>query len=749
MEYLFSYKYVDFRWCKAVAFCCLFAFFACGTLNALPNDPVHVKLTPLMGATFDNGDIIPDSDGVDMKLPVAIKTNRLPKTNEDLLFVLEQPGRILTKKLDGSGDAEVFLDISVDSDDEDLQLVMPLGTPAFGFPVRDYDERGLLGIAFHPKFSNGNNPNSGRFWLYYSANRRDTLCGTNFDVACTGEDEIDGENPPQNTTCQNVTDTGVGDEDDPGCVGLLAPSTPLNPTCPCNYNVDTNTYDLDGEGDGFGLINTAATLCPAGIPPTGGFDFSDDGFLPGESPIFCTTCSETPDVFSACNAFYARLAERNNDDDKDIDRDFVAQDMFPNCTWPDGDQPGGQRYTIEDNWSHDNVLDEFKYDANTGEITRVTRLLAIKHPFFNHDSVNNIFYDKDIKGAGKLLVFYGDGGFRDDTLHLAQDDDFFHGKLVTVDVDSPEWEDYNPGELDEDGDLIDEPQIAKFSDLPAEIAPLVKTAVKGVRNWAGLSKTKYKGQNIKFIGQPGQDTVETVFAFVDYDFEDPFNIGWPGWEGNFPGLQNRNSVKSGVEGFTIVIGDYKALVDYPLAVDYAVDRDLPYMEYYHNDLRTLDNDGNPIGEFRPDSTLGTPGDPRNIQGVVITGLGTCRHKCNVPELANSLIVSEWAFNTGIGFPDGFLNDPGLLLQVDIDLNLQKLHPFREVVIDNLENIRDGFSRVVPNDDPPPATLTVRQLFFVAMSEDTGQTELYLGIFNAVGPLTPDGAGAVFRIDPAD
>ncbi|MFD3003968.1 PQQ-dependent sugar dehydrogenase [Pontibacter toksunensis] len=63
-----------------------------------------------------------------------------------MLFVLEQPGVIRIIK-DGELQAEPFLDIT----DKVIDL------------RQEYDERGLLGIAFHPQYAS-----NGRFFLYYS-----------------------------------------------------------------------------------------------------------------------------------------------------------------------------------------------------------------------------------------------------------------------------------------------------------------------------------------------------------------------------------------------------------------------------------------------------------------------------------------------------------------------------------------------------------------------------------------------------
>jgi len=67
---------------------------------------------------------------------------------DDRKFVIEQFGRVRIINADGEMEAEPFLDIR--------SLIVPLHG--------DFDERGLLGLAFHPKFKD-----NGRFYVAYSA----------------------------------------------------------------------------------------------------------------------------------------------------------------------------------------------------------------------------------------------------------------------------------------------------------------------------------------------------------------------------------------------------------------------------------------------------------------------------------------------------------------------------------------------------------------------------------------------------
>ncbi len=79
--------------------------------------------------------------------PTVIKTAVLPGDTSESLFIATQVGEIFNVK---NGDIKMFLDIRAQ--------VIQLGTASGG-----YDERGLLGLAFHPEFSR-----NGLFYVHYS-----------------------------------------------------------------------------------------------------------------------------------------------------------------------------------------------------------------------------------------------------------------------------------------------------------------------------------------------------------------------------------------------------------------------------------------------------------------------------------------------------------------------------------------------------------------------------------------------------
>lgn len=110
--------------------------------------------------TIDKGNIVVELELVADNL---VAPNYLTHAGDgtDRLFIVDQDGFIHLIK-DGSLQATPYLDAS--------SLIVPLGgiIEPFGDPFRDFDERGLLGVAFHPDFSQANQPGFGKFYTYTS-----------------------------------------------------------------------------------------------------------------------------------------------------------------------------------------------------------------------------------------------------------------------------------------------------------------------------------------------------------------------------------------------------------------------------------------------------------------------------------------------------------------------------------------------------------------------------------------------------
>lgn len=114
---------------------------------------VKVRLRPIVG---------------NINLPTVLKTAILPNDSAERLFIATQTGTIYYM---GNGTVETLLDIR--------PRILQLGGSSGG-----YDERGLLGMAFHPEFRQ-----NGLFYLHYS------VAGTQGTGALSGSFRPDPCNP--------------------------------------------------------------------------------------------------------------------------------------------------------------------------------------------------------------------------------------------------------------------------------------------------------------------------------------------------------------------------------------------------------------------------------------------------------------------------------------------------------------------------------------------------------------------------
>ncbi|AYF06785.1 MULTISPECIES: PQQ-dependent sugar dehydrogenase [Bacillus] len=87
-----------------------------------------------------------------LNLPTVIKTAILPGESTERLFIATQLGEVFYI---GDGAIKTFLNIR--------HRIIKLGTFEEGVSSSGYDERGLLGLAFHPQFNK-----NGLFYLHYS-----------------------------------------------------------------------------------------------------------------------------------------------------------------------------------------------------------------------------------------------------------------------------------------------------------------------------------------------------------------------------------------------------------------------------------------------------------------------------------------------------------------------------------------------------------------------------------------------------
>ncbi len=230
-------------------------------------------------------------------------------------------------------------------------------------------------------------------------------------------------------------------------------------------------------------------------------------------------------------------------------------------------------------YNHIDTVEEWMLQSN-GQPQRQRTLLNIRRPFLNHNGVNSLNFSPE---TGNLVLTTGDGGSGYDPFNLSQDDMEIAGKIIEIDITKNTFHD-NP------------PVATRFNELPAPIQVMLTVIAKGVRNIPGISFQRFHNQYIKYIGNVGQDLVESIFSFVDYkplpvtklvqssmmktesDQEGFVNFGWRGWEGAFP----TSIIRSCSANQTL---NEKIFAYYEETVETSIRRLPPLTSYFHQDAR--------------------------------------------------------------------------------------------------------------------------------------------------------------------
>lgn len=228
----------------------------------------------------------------------------------------------------------------------------------------------------------------------------------------------------------------------------------------------------------------------------------------------------------------------------------------------------------ETNYDHIDTIEEWVVQANRSPEKRRT-LLNLRRPFSNHNGVNSLTFSPE---TGKLVLITGDGGSGYDPFNLSQDPAEIAGKIIEIDVDKNPFSEQVP-------------IVTRFEELPTTIQEILTVMGNGVRNSPGISYQKVNNQYIKYTGNVGQDLVESVFSFVEYtpvpvsqylqskgDRDGTINLGWRGWEGDFPTA----IIKDCNQDSTL---DEKIVAFYNEAVSLSAARLQPLTSYYHQDTR--------------------------------------------------------------------------------------------------------------------------------------------------------------------
>ncbi|MGE5614509.1 MAG: glucose dehydrogenase [Bacillota bacterium] len=502
-----------------------------------------------------------------INLPTVLKTAILPGDSSESLFIATQPGEIFCV---ANGTIRTFLDIR--------PRIIKLGVSNGG-----YDERGLLGLAFHPQFYY-----NGLFYLHYS------VAGTQGPGALLPAAGAQGRNAPSPTA---------------GLQGRGA------------YPSSTRTK-------GGALFHAAIRQGHRALPEFFNPDPCDPGTL--------------------------------------------------NLKW----------VNREVRYDHIDTVEEWILQSN-GQPQKRRTLLNLRRPFFNHNGVNSLNFSPE---TGRLVLTTGDGGSGYDPFNLAQDDMEIAGKIIEIDITKNTL-------------IQNHPAATRFDELPATVRETLTVIAKGVRNITGVSYQRHYNQYIKYVGIVGQDLVESIFSFIQYNpipvpqlikayqagFEpDPegfINFGWRGWEGAFPASIARNCPANPAL-------NEKTIAYYDEAIETSEPRILPLACYFHKDPRPGKFGGTALTGVQPYIGSGIPG----LTGsIVFTDLA--RKENNQPPARGVLAYTR---------PKSYckLNDFDAI-DIDYDFGQQ------------------------------PA-------FFVSLGTNTDQSRLFLGVYGSMS-TTDSNLGTVFEV----
>ena len=266
----------------------------------------------------------------------------------------------------------------------------------------------------------------------------------------------------------------------------------------------------------------------------------------------------------------------------------------------------------ETQYDHIDTVEEWILQSN-GQPQKRRTLLNLRRPFFNHNGVNSLNFSPE---TGKLVLTTGDGGSGYDPFNLSQDDMEIAGKIIEIDVDKNTF-------------INNPPVVTRFNELPVPIQETLTVIAKGVRNIPGISFQRFYNQYIKYVGNVGQDLVESIFSFVHYkpipvtqliqaslmksepDQEGFINFGWRGWEGAFP-----TSIIRGCSANPTL--DEKTIAYYNEAVKTSVKRLQPLTSYFHKDPR-----------------------PDKFGGTALTGVQAYMGN-GIPDLTGSVVFTDLA-----------------------------------------------------------------------------------------------------------
>ena len=338
-------------------------------------------------------------------------------------------------------------------------------------------------------------------------------------------------------------------------------------------------------------------------------------------------------------------------------------------------------------YDHIDTVEEWTLQSN-GQPQKRRTLLNLRRPFANHNGVNSLNFSPE---TGKLILTTGDGGSGYDPFNLSQDNMEILGKIIEIDVSKKT-------------SMNNIPAITRFDELPITIQETLTVMAKGVRNIVGISYQKFYEQYIKYVGNVGQDLVESIFSFINYkpipvtqlvqssleselNQEGLINLGWRGWEGSFPTSNIRNC-SNNVDLNEITIAYYNE------ALKTSVQRLQPLTCYYHIDSR-----------------------PGKFSGSALTGVQYYMGN-NIPDLTGNIVFTDFAQES----------------QFNLGGVLAYTNPRTDCKLNDYSIIETDYNF---GSQPP---------YYTCLGTNTDQSRLFLGAYGSSN-VTDFNQGTIFEIVP--
>lgn len=343
----------------------------------------------------------------------------------------------------------------------------------------------------------------------------------------------------------------------------------------------------------------------------------------------------------------------------------------------------------ETQYDHIDTVEEWILQSN-GQPQKRRTLLNIRRPFSNHNGFNSLNFSPE---TGKLVLTTGDGGSGYDPFNLSQDDLEIAGKIIEMDVSMNTY-------------IINPPIVTRFNELPTTIQETLTVMAKGVRNIPGISFQRFNNQYMKYMGNVGQDMVESIFSFAQYkpipvtqiiqasfmnsepNKEGFINFGWRGWEGALP----TSIIRECSANSTL---DQKTIAYYNEAVSLSGSRLQPLTSYFHQDSR-----------------------PDKFGGTALTGVQAYMGK-RIPSLTGSVVFTD------IARKGSQPQVRGALAYTNVKPNGQQ----------------NDFSVIQTDYD-----FGSQSAYYVNLGTSLNQTRLYLGVYGSM-KVTDFNQGTVFEIVP--